>query len=94
MEELGAGELLLTSIARDGTMLGYDLELIRRVARSVRVPVVASGGASSIQDLKAAVKQGGASAAAAGSMFVFQGRNRAVLISYPAPEEIQAAFEV
>ncbi|MCJ7529981.1 MAG: AglZ/HisF2 family acetamidino modification protein [Anaerolineales bacterium] len=92
MEALGAGELFLTSIDRDGTMQGYDIELIQGVAHSVRIPVVACGGAASVQDLEAAVKQGGASAAAAGSMFVFQGKHRAVLISYPNPQEIQQAF--
>jgi cyclase len=92
MERMGAGELILTSIDRDGTMQGYDIELIRKVAEAIHIPLVACGGSASINDLIDAVKAGGASAAAAGSMFVFQGRHRAVLISYPAPLELKIAF--
>lgn len=88
MEKLGAGELFLNSIDRDGTMQGYDLGLVRRVADSVTVPVVACGGAGTIQHLAEAI-QAGASAAAAGSMFVFQGPLRGVLISYPAQQELK-----
>lgn len=89
MERRGAGELLLTAIDRDGTMSGYDLPLIKQVVAAVRIPVVASGGAGSVRDLVAAVRQGGASAAAAGSLFVYQGPHRAVLINYPSPEELR-----
>jgi len=92
IEKTGAGELLLNSIDRDGTMLGYDLELILRVTSAVNIPVVACGGARTVQDLAAAVKQGGASAAGAASMFVFQGPHRAVLISYSTSEELKNAF--
>jgi cyclase len=88
MQKQGAGEIFLNSIDRDGTMQGYDLDLIRRVADSVPVPVVACGGAGNIGHLVEAVKAG-ASAAAAGSMFVFQGPLRGVLISYPAQEELK-----
>lgn len=91
MEKQGAGEIFVNSIDRDGTMQGYDLELIRRVADSVTVPVVACGGAGNIQHL-ADVINAGASAAAAGSMFVFQGPLRGVLISYPAQEELKIAI--
>jgi cyclase len=83
--------VLLNSIDRDGTQSGYDLELIRRVSSAVTVPVVACGGAGSIQDLREAVMSG-ASAAAAGSLFVFRGPHRAVLINYPSAEELSAAF--
>lgn len=92
MEKQGAGELLLNSIDRDGTMQGYDLELIRRVTSAVGIPVVACGGAGTVQHLGEAVKQGGASAAGAGSMFVFQGPHRAVLISYPVQSELRQVF--
>jgi len=92
MEKQGAGELLLNSIDRDGTMQGYDLELIRLVSGAVQVPVVACGGAATVQHLVEAVKKGGASAAAAGSMFVFHGPHRAVLISYPTPRELDFVF--
>jgi len=89
MEKLGAGELFINVINRDGTMRGYDLELIRRISSAARVPVVACGGAGSLQDLADAIKLGGASAAAAGSMFVFQGPLQAVLISYPSQNELR-----
>lgn len=92
MEKQGAGEILLTSIDRDGTMQGYDLELTKQVSKAVGIPVVACGGAATVQHLVEAVKLGGASAAAAGSMFVFQGPLRAVLISYPTPQELRSAF--
>ena len=74
-------------MVKDGEMTGYDLDLIRRVADAVSVPVIAAGGARDKNDLKAAVKDAGASAAAAGAMFVFQGKHRAVLISYPGSKE-------
>jgi len=92
MEELGAGELLLTSVDRDGTMKGYDLVLIRSVTEAVGIPVVASGGAGSIGDLRRAVVTGGASAAAAGAIFVFQGPHRGVLISFPRRGELDELF--
>ena len=91
MEKIGAGELFLNSIDRDGTMQGYDLDLVRRVTGAVNIPVVACGGAGNIQHLGEVVRQG-ASAAAAGSMFVFQGLLRAVLISYPTSRELKIAF--
>jgi len=90
MEQHGAGEILLNSVDRDGTMNGYDLELIRLVSQAVSIPVVACGGAGSVEDLAAAVRQGGAAAAAAGSLFVFNGPHRAVLISYPPPARLRS----
>lgn len=81
--ELGAGELLLNSIDRDGTYHGYDVELVRSVASAVPIPVVACGGARSVSDMLLVVQEGHASAAAAGSMFVFQGVHRAVLVNFP-----------
>ncbi|HEX8719278.1 MAG TPA: AglZ/HisF2 family acetamidino modification protein [Pyrinomonadaceae bacterium] len=83
MEEKGAGELIVQSIDRDGTMAGYDLELVKSVSASVGVPVVALGGAGSEEDLVAAYRDGGANAVAAGSLFVYQGKKRGVLINYP-----------
>jgi cyclase len=91
MEKQGAGEVLLNSIDRDGTMQGYDLELIKQVSDAVGIPVVACGGARTVDDLAAAIAAG-ASAAAAGSMFVFQGPLRAVLISYPTREELRTVI--
>jgi cyclase len=92
MERKGAGELLVTAIDRDGTMQGYDIGLVRRIADAVGIPIISSGGAGSVADLAAAIRDGGASAAAAGSMFVFQGRHRAVLVNTPAEAELRAAL--
>lgn len=69
-ETLGAGEIILTSIDKDGTMNGYDLELISLVAKAVSIPVIASGGAGGYADLESAIKQGAAAVAAA-SIFHF-----------------------
>jgi cyclase len=71
LEDRGAGEILLTSVDRDGTMSGYDLDLIKRVSESVRMPVIASGGAGEYQHMLSAVSHGGASAVAAASIFHF-----------------------
>jgi cyclase len=90
-EELGVGEILLTSIDRDGMMNGYDYGLIHRVASAVNIPVVASGGAGQLSDCVKAVNAG-ASAAAAGSLFVYYGPLRAVLINYPTQDELTLAF--
>jgi cyclase len=91
MATLGAGELFVTSVDRDGTMDGYDLDLIRVISRSVDIPVIACGGAGSFEDMAAGVDQG-AAALAAGSFFVFHGRHRAVLITYPTYEVRSAIF--
>ena len=80
-EQLGAGELLLNSIERDGTYKGYDLPLLQMVGSAVNIPIVACGGAGSVDDFTAAVKDGKASAVSAGSMFVFQRPHNAVLFS-------------
>ena len=77
LEDRGAGEILITSIERDGTMLGYDLPLIETVANAVKIPVIASGGAGSYQHMIDAVKKAGASAVAAASIFHFTGQTPA-----------------
>jgi imidazole glycerol-phosphate synthase subunit HisF len=82
-EELGVGEILLTSIDAEGSMDGYDIDLLAKVSKSVNVPVIASGGAGKIEDFRKALHEGHASAVSAGSMFVFYGPHRAVLITYP-----------
>jgi cyclase len=87
-ERLGAGEVFINSIDRDGTMQGYDLDLVGGVAGRLTIPVVACGGAGKLQDFQDAIKKAGASAVAAGSLFVFHGPHRAVLINYPSQEEI------
>ena len=83
IEECGAGEIIIQSIDNDGLMTGYNIELIKKTSESTKLPVVALGGAGSISDLISGYKQGKASAIAAGSMFVFHGPRRAILINYP-----------
>lgn len=87
VEAAGAGEILLNCIDRDGTRQGFDLELLRRVAKITFVPMIASGGAGEYGHLKTALTEGHADAVAAGSLFVFHGRRQGVLISYPSVEE-------
>ncbi len=90
-EELGVGEIFLNSIDRDGMMTGYDTKLINEVVEAVSIPVTACGGAGGISDLKDALENGHAHAAAGGSMFVFYGRLKAVLITAPTEEELTEA---
>ena len=90
-ERLGVGEIIINSIDRDGMMQGYDIELVRRVVSSVKVPVVAIGGAGGIKDLKDVLENGHAHAAAGGSMFVYYGRLKAVLITAPSEKELTQA---
>jgi cyclase len=78
----GAGEIFINSVDRDGTMAGFDLDLIQLVSKNVKVPVVACGGAGNIEHLREA-RIAGATAVSAGSMFIFHGKHKAVLISYP-----------
>lgn len=88
----GAGEILLTSVEREGTLNGLDSGLIAEASAMVDVPLIANGGAASLADIEAAVKAG-ASAVAAGAFFVFQGPHRAVLITYPRYEELRQMWE-
>lgn len=83
LEQAGVGEIFLTSIDCDGQMQGYDIELIKKVSSKVSVPLVACGGAGALEHMRRAMSESGASAVAAGSMFVFYGKYRAVLINYP-----------
>lgn len=89
MEDQGAGEIIVQSIAHDGMMDGYHLDLIKEISNEVTIPVVALGGAGSLQDLKDGYHLGLASGLAAGSMFVFQSKNRGVLINYPERKDLQ-----
>lgn len=91
LEDAGVGEIFLNSIANDGMMSGYDCGMINEVSNAVQVPVIACGGAGSLQDCKKAIDSG-ASAAAAGSIFVFWGVNKAVLINYPNSSEVAELF--
>lgn len=85
----GAGEILLTAVDRDGTLSGMDLALIEAAAAACSAPLIASGGAASLNDIRGAIRAG-ADAVAAGAFFVFHGRHRAVLITYPKYDEITA----
>lgn len=90
-EELGVGEIFLNSIDRDGMMDGYDIQLVNDVVNAVSIPVTACGGAGGISDLKDVIENGHAHAAAGGSMFVYYGRLKAVLITAPTEEELTEA---
>ena len=93
MEALGAGEILINSINQDGTMSGYDIDLIKSVTNSVSVPVIAIGGAGKLSDLGTAYYDGNAHAVAAGSKFIYHGPRNAVLINYPTKEEVKNIFK-
>jgi imidazole glycerol-phosphate synthase subunit HisF len=92
MEEYGAGEIIIQSIDKDGSYEGYDLELTKKISESLTIPVIALGGAGKYSHFKDAVNIGMASAAAAGSIFVFHGPRKAVLISYPSKQELKDIF--
>jgi imidazole glycerol-phosphate synthase subunit HisF len=87
VEDLGAGEIVLNSIDKDGTLSGYDIMLVDRVREAVRVPISVLGGAGSYDDIAALIRRYGTIGAAAGSLFVFKGRYRAVLVQYPNPDK-------
>ncbi|MGG9972111.1 AglZ/HisF2 family acetamidino modification protein [Ferruginibacter sp. SUN002] len=88
LENAGAGEILVNNIDADGTYKGFDTNLIHQITSAVKIPVIAIGGAGNVEDFCKA-KQAGASAVAAGSMFVFQRPHQAVLISYPTQKELK-----
>ncbi len=92
IEGNGAGEIFLNSIDKEGTMSGYDIELLQQVVQSVKIPVIASGGAGKIEDFRAAINDGLAAGVSAGSFFVFHGPRRAVLISYPERILLEKVF--
>lgn len=87
LQDAGAGEIVINSIDRDGFMQGYDLELAAQFKKALKVPVTFLGGAGSLDDIGKLVNQLGVVGAAAGSLFVFKGKYRAVLINYPTPEQ-------
>ena len=93
MEKLGAGEIVVNSIDNDGLMKGYDFALVKQIREAVGVPVTALGGAGSLNDISDVISECGVSGAAAGSLFVFKGKYRAVLINYPSRAEKDAIFE-
>lgn len=92
-QDLGAGEIILCSIDNEGTGQGYDHKLLKAVCSAVSIPVVAAGGAGKLKDFSQAVFESGASAVAAGDMFVFHGKHKAVLITYPKYSELIELFK-
>ncbi len=92
LQEAGAGEIVINSIDRDGEMSGYDLALAKQLHAALRVPLTVLGGAGSLDDIKALLSACGLVGAAAGSLFVFKGKYRAVLINYPNPAQKNAIF--
>ena len=90
VEELGAGEVVINSIDQDGQMKGYDLDLVARVRQATTVPITVLGGAGSLSHLEELIHRFGTIGAAAGSLFVFKGKYKAVLINYPSRVEIDA----
>ncbi len=92
LERLGVGEIFINAIDRDGTQSGYDIKLVKEASSACSVPVIACGGAGSIEHFAEAVHEGGASAVAAGSLFVFVGPHRAVLITYPDRDLLSRAL--
>lgn len=93
IEERGAGEIIIQSIESDGTMQGYDLDLIRKISEAVKIPVIALGGAGNILHMKQAFKEAFANGLAAGSMFVYHGARNGILINYPEREEIESIIK-
>ncbi|WP_343530403.1 AglZ/HisF2 family acetamidino modification protein [Pedobacter sp.] len=90
--EVGAGEILLNAVDRDGTLQGADLTLIEQASKEISAPLIAIGGIGSLKDIKDAINAG-ASAVAAGAFFVFYGPHRAVLITYPEYQELEKLFK-
>ncbi len=89
LTEAGAGEIFINDVDRDGTLKGYDINLAKLVCSNSGLPVSFCGGASSFEDIKEVLFEGGVSGAVAGSLFVFSGPRKAVLISYPSSDDIQ-----
>lgn len=87
LQDAGAGEIVVNSVDRDGQMQGYDIELAVQFKKALKVPMTFLGGAGSIDHLSELIARLGVVGAAAGSLFVFKGKYRAVLINYPKPEE-------
>jgi cyclase len=93
VQSLGAGEILLTSMDRDGTWNGFDVEVTRKVAESVIIPVIANGGAGSTAHIGEVIKAGHASAVSLGSMVVYQKKEMGVLVNFPDKDELEKILE-
>ena len=92
MQDLGVGELIVNSVDREGTSKGYDIKLLEMVSNSVEIPVIGLGGAGCLQDLADAKNQTNVSGLAAGNLFIFHGKHKAVLITYPKYLELKKLF--
>lgn len=92
VQKLGAGEVVINSIERDGHMKGYDLPLVQEIRDAINLPLTVLGGAGSLDDISGLIQRFGIIGAAAGSLFVFKGKYRAVLINYPSHEEKETLF--
>jgi len=92
LQEAGAGEILINSVDRDGTMLGFDLDLAEKFRGALKIPLTFLGGAGSLDDVQQLVSRVGVVGAAVGSLFVFKGKYRAVLINYPSASEKMRLF--
>jgi len=93
-QELGAGEIVINSIDRDGVMKGYDLDLIAKVREKITLPMTVLGGAGSLNDIEKVIDIHGVIGVAAGSLFVFKGPYKAVLINYPSQLEKNKIFKI
>lgn len=94
MEQYGAGEIILNSIDHDGLMKGYDLNLIDKIAEKISIPMTVLGGAGSFSDIEKVINKHGVIGVAAGSLFVFKGPYKAVLINYPTQLEKNKIFKI
>jgi cyclase len=90
LEHLGVGELLLTSMDRDGTWAGFDIQITERITQSIGIPVIANGGAGSIEHIGEVVKKTHASAVALGSMLVYQKKGMGVLVNFPDKKKLES----
>ena len=93
MQDMGVGEIFFNNVDLEGTYAGLDLNNIRKLSDQLSVPLIACGGARDLEDMVSAIKVGGASACAAGNLFVFQKPHNAVLISYPEREHLEELFK-
>jgi cyclase len=94
IELLGAGEIIINSIDQDGVMKGYDMNLIDKIAESISIPLTVLGGGGSLADIEKVIDKHGVIGVAAGSLFVFKGPYKAVLINYPTQEEKNKIFKI
>jgi cyclase len=91
-EDKGAGEIILTSIDKDGCWCGYDLEITKKIVRALSIPVIGNGGAGGLRDIEDVINIAGVSAAALGSMVVFQKKGMGVLVNFPDRKELDKLF--